>query len=112
MKRYSGDRTIDGIVVLADGQPLDQRLDLRRFSENGFEWSYEGTAPRQLALALLTDHLGADTARAMRLSKAFMRCQVAQFGNAWELTSDEIDATLREIDPASGTHHREQDCNG
>ena len=102
MKRYTGDRTIDGIIVRVDGQPLDQRLDLRRFSENGFEWTYEGAAPRQLALALLADHLGADTARAIRLSAAFMRHVVGNLGNAWELTGDQIDAALREIDHRPG----------
>jgi len=98
MKHYQGDRTIDGIVVLVDGRPLEQRLDVRRFSENGFEWSYQGAAPRQLALALLADHLG-DPARALHLSEAFMRRQVAEFGNAWELTGEDIEAALRDIDP-------------
>ncbi len=99
MKHYRGDRTIDGVVVLVDDQPLEQRLDVRQFSENGFEWTYEGAAPRQLALALLADHLGADTARAVRLSKAFMRHVVSKLDNTWELTSDEVDAALHEIDP-------------
>ena len=98
MKHYQGDRTIDGIVVLVDGRPLEQRMDVRRFSENGFEWSYQGAAPRQLALALLADHLG-DPARALHLSEAFMRRQVAEFGNAWELTGNDIEAALRDIDP-------------
>jgi len=53
MKTYAGDRTIDGIVVTVDDEPLDQRLDIRRFSENGFEWTYEGPESRQLALAML-----------------------------------------------------------
>ena len=53
MKNYTGDRTIDGISVLVDGQPLDPRFDLRRLSGTGFEWTYEGGAPAQLALALL-----------------------------------------------------------
>ena len=101
MKRYRGDRTIDGIVVLVDDRPLEQRLDLQQFSDNGFEWTYEGDAPRQLALALLAEHLGADTARAVRLSDAFMRHVVAGLGNTWELTGEQIDAALRAIDPAA-----------
>ncbi len=102
MKRYTGDRTIDGVIVLVDGRPLDQRLDLRRFSGNGFEWTYEGAAPRQLALALLADHLGTDTARATRLSEAFMRHVVSRLDNTWELTGEQMDVALREIDPGPG----------
>ena len=58
MKTFSGDRTIDGVKATVDGKPLDQRLDIQQFTPNGFEWSYEGPEPRQLALALLVDHLG------------------------------------------------------
>ena len=60
MKTYTGDRTIDGIRVLVDAEPLDPRIDLRRLSDTGFEWTYEGGAPAQLALALLADHFQDD----------------------------------------------------
>ena len=63
----------------------------------GFEWTYEGEGPRQLALALLCDHLG-DTQRALALTERFMRTVVAELDNAWRLTSEEIDEAL-----ASGT---------
>ena len=58
MKHYMGDRTIDGVKVTVDGAPLDPCMNIVEFSKNGFEWSYEGPEPRQLALALLVDHLG------------------------------------------------------
>ena len=45
MKMYSGARTIDGIQVTVDGQPLDERVDIHQFTDGGFEWSYEGDAP-------------------------------------------------------------------
>lgn len=93
MKTYSGDRTIDGIQVTVDGKPLDPRADLKAYSKNGFEWSYEGSEPRQLAFALLMDHLG-DAARAATLDEAFMRTIVANFDNTWEMTSADIDANL------------------
>ena len=93
MKRYLGDRTIDGVKVTVDDGPLDPRLQVREFSRNGFEWSYEGPEPRQLALALLADHLGNDTA-AMASVKSFMRSVVANFGNEWEMTSADIDQAL------------------
>ena len=55
-KIYQGDRTIDGILVTVDGALLDERLDLKHYTDNGFEWTYEGDEPRQLALAILADH--------------------------------------------------------
>jgi hypothetical protein len=38
----------------------------------GFEWTYEGASPRQLALAILYDHLG-DKDRAIDLCDPFMK---------------------------------------
>ena len=96
MRRYSGARTMDGIQVLADGEPLDERTDLKAISKAGFEWTYEGDAPAQLALALLADHLGNDQ-KALALHEAFMRAVVANLENDWALTGAEIDAALRGI---------------
>lgn len=93
MKTYRGDRTIDGISVTVDGKPLPQRTDIAPLSRDGFEWSYEGIAPAQLALALLADHLG-DDRRAYALHDRFMREVVANFANEWEMTSDDIEAAL------------------
>ena len=93
MKIYEGGRSLDGAVVTVDGAPLDPRFDIKRFSRT-FEWTYEGDGPRQLALALLADHLG-DPQRALALSEDFMRNVVADLDNAWRLTSDDIDAALR-----------------
>jgi len=93
MKIYEGGRSLDGAVVTVDGKPLDPRYDIRRFSSTGFEWTYEGDGPRQLALALLADHLG-DPQRALALTERFMREVVADLDNAWRLTSDEIAAAL------------------
>jgi hypothetical protein len=93
MKVYSGDRTIDGVKVTVDGAPLDPAVNVAEFSKNGFEWSYEGPEPRQLALALLLDHLG-DTSRAKAMVEPFMQAVVANFGNEWEMTSADIDQAL------------------
>jgi len=98
MKLYSGDRTIDGIEVLVDDQPLNPQLEIGQFTDQGFEWSYEGAEPRQLALALLIDHLGEDTARAKRLCEPFMKAVVARLENTWVLTSDDIDQALTNLE--------------
>jgi hypothetical protein len=93
MKRYVGDRTIDGVKVTVDGAPLDPGVDVMEFTKNGFEWSYEGPEPRQLALALLLDHLG-DRDKAKTSVEPFMTAVVANFGNEWEMTSADIDSAL------------------
>jgi hypothetical protein len=93
MKHYAGDRTIDGVKVTVDGVPLDPCMNVTEFSKNGFEWSYEGPEPRQLALALLVDHFG-DNAAAKAMVESFMRAIVANFGNEWEMTSDDMDLAV------------------
>lgn len=93
MKHYGGDRTIDGVKVTVDGAPLDPRTNVVEFTKNGFEWSYEGPEPRQLALALLVDHLG-DTEAAKANVETFMRAVVANFGNEWEMTSADLTEVL------------------
>lgn len=93
-KVYAGDRTIDGIVVTVDGEPLPDRVAAKCYSRNGFEWSYEGPEPSQLAYAMLVDHLG-DTAKAERLQPQFMRSVVANFQNEWEMTTADIDRVLK-----------------
>lgn len=94
MKLYEGGRGLDGAVVTVDGRPLNPRFDLKTFSPTGFEWTYEGDGPRQLALALLADHFR-DDAKALALCERFMRDVVSVLDNAWSLTGEEIDAALR-----------------
>ena len=93
MKHYVGDRTIDGVKLTVDGVPLYLRTDVTQFTRNGFEWSYEGPEPRQLALALLVNHLG-DPDKAKASVEPFMKAVVANFGNEWEMTSADIDEAL------------------
>ena len=96
MRRYLGERTIDGIKVTVDGAPLDARRDLKALSDTGFEWTYEGAAPAQLALAILADHL--DDARALALYEPFMGAVVANFENDWEMTGADVDAAITAIE--------------
>jgi len=98
MKTYEGSRTIDGLVVTVDGRPLGEHYEVKRFTRFGFEWTYEGESPRQLALAILVDYLG-DNPRAIRLSEPFMREVVANLDNDWRLTGDEVATALRRLEP-------------
>ena len=95
MKTYAGKRTIDGLIVTAGGQRLDEHYEVKRFTKYGFEWTYEGESPRQLALAILYDHLG-DKDRAIALSEPFMKAVVANLDNDWTLTGGDVDAFLRQ----------------
>jgi Family of unknown function (DUF6166) len=97
MTTYEGRRTIDGLVVTADGKPLDEHYEVKRFTKYGFEWTYEGESPQQLALAILFDHLG-DQDRAIRLAEPFMKKVVANFDNDWTLRSEEIAAYIGETE--------------
>ena len=97
MKTYEGTRTIDGLVVTVDGQPLREHYDVKQFTTWGFEWTYEGPSPQQLALAILYDHL-ADGERAIRLSEPFMQAIVAELDNDWTLTSEDIENAIQRIE--------------
>jgi hypothetical protein len=97
MKTYEGKRTIDGLVVTADGKRLDEHYEVKRFTKFGFEWTYEGESPQQLALAILVDYLG-DKERALRLLEPFMKSIVANFDQDWVLQGDEIDRAIKDIE--------------
>lgn len=91
MKLYEGRRTIDGLVVTVDGAPLPAHCEVKQFTTYGFEWTYEGDSPRQLALAILFDQLG-DAGRAVALSEPFMKSVIANLDNDWRLSSDDVAA--------------------
>lgn len=95
MKTYEGKRTIDGLVVTVDGKRLSEHYEVKRFTKYGFEWTYEGESPQQLALAILYDYLG-DKDRAVALSEPFMKAVVANLDNDWVLPGTEIDGFLRQ----------------
>lgn len=96
MKKYVGQRTIDGIRVTVNGQPLDEHVRVKKFTDYGFEWSYEGESPRQLALAILADHLD-DKQRALDLTEGFMQAVVANLDNDWSLTSRDVDQAVKKM---------------
>ena len=87
---------MDGLIVTIDGSPLDERCDVAQFTKNGFEWTYEGDSPRQLALAILAHHLN-DEKEALAQTDAFMKSVVANLDNDWTLESKDIDVALKEI---------------
>jgi hypothetical protein len=97
VKTYEGKREIDGLKVTVDGRPLSEHYDVKRFTSWGFEWTYEGPSPQQLALAILYDHFG-DRDLAIRLSEPFMKSVVADFDNDWTITSEQVVRAIQAIE--------------
>jgi hypothetical protein len=106
---YRGAREPDGgVVVTADGRPLDPEpsMRVRRYTRGGFDWGFAGGGPAQLALAILLDVTG-DPAAAERNRADFQRQFVVGWGERWEVTarqvrdwlamSDTLDQSLRDL---------------
>jgi hypothetical protein len=70
---------------------LPPRLDWCRHTVEGFEWSYPGAGPAQLALAILADVLG-DDERAPSLHQAFMVAKIVKLDRdpAWSITKERV----------------------
>jgi len=97
MKTYKGLRGAEGCLVTVDGAPLDPRHDLRRYSEGSFEWGYDGTGPRQLALAILAEHFG-DSTRALDYHRVFAETVIAELkSDEWTLTADAIQQAIDQV---------------
>ena len=96
MAIYRGKRvTPTGVLVTVDGETLPSRIDVRDHSPDGFGWGYGGSGPAQLALAVLTYHLG-DEEEALEHYQAFKWEVVADLPlEEWELTTEEINDWLR-----------------
>jgi hypothetical protein len=91
--KYVGVRTESGTTVAREDDvgkefPLPLRHDLRRHSA-AFEWGFGGSGPAQLALAILSDALGADKAR-----ECYQKFKFQVIGalpaQGWELTREGV----------------------
>ena len=97
MKIYQGERTSRGCRVTVGGEPLDPRLDLRTFSDQGFEWGYDGGAPRQLALAIIADHFTDTQAALMHHERFLLNFVVGLRDDQWTLTSSDVESALNDV---------------
>lgn len=97
MTIYTGERTIDGIVVERDGIALDSGLAEARYSEIGLDWGFVGPPSRQLSFALLKDHLS-DGGRARNLVELFTIHIAANLDNEWELNSADLQAIVQRLE--------------
>ena len=96
--KYKGSRTIDGLAVSHGGKPLEDYRHIKEFCRAGFEWGYDGDAPRQLAFAILMHHTN-DADVALGLERKFASGVVAMLDNHWEITAAEIDGFIKENNP-------------
>jgi CDGSH-type Zn-finger protein len=88
------------LVLVWEGghpRPLDPAPSqaLRNHSPDGFEWSYSGSGPAQLALAILLDCLG-DEDEALEHYQAFKNAFLAPLerGQAWEIACAQVEEFL------------------
>jgi hypothetical protein len=94
MKTYEGRREGPVALVTVNGQTLNPRLDLRNHSPTGFEWGYGGSGPAQLALAIVSDHVGDDSV-ATELYQQFKWAVVANLpASRWRLNTEGIKVVL------------------
>lgn len=84
-------------TVHVDGKPLSPKRSIRVFnhSPTGFNWSYSGSGPAQLALAILLQ-AGIPPTRAVRLHQRFKFEFIARLPeDDFELTVDVADWVAR-----------------
>jgi hypothetical protein len=100
MFTYTGTRHSGG----AGGQLVTKEDDilspipsqrLINHSPDGFNWSYGGSGPAQLALALLLDATG-DKETALALYQEFKWEFVANWKDTWHITREEILAWVKQ----------------
>jgi len=83
-------------TVIVDDERLNCRYDLLSASPAGFEWSYKGSGPAQLAIALLA-HAFSDEFAASEYQR-FKREVVAELPEEdWTLTTSDLGAWRQEV---------------
>jgi hypothetical protein len=112
MKSYTGYRVLDArgnpvemkVMVHEEGKesrPLALRHDLRHHSQE-FNWSYGGSGPAQLALALAADVLGDDE----RAEDVYQRLKFVLVGGlpqeGWMLTEERLRRAIDAIEREEG----------
>lgn len=108
LKTEQGERQEPLVLVWEGGhpRPLDPAPSqaLRNHSPDGFEWSYAGSGPAQLALGILLDCLG-DEDEALEHYQAFKNAFLAprERDEAWEISSAQVEEFLLSLQdvPAS-----------
>jgi hypothetical protein len=97
MRFFTGKRSTHRCEVMVDGQPLDPRIDLRLYSDQGFEWGYDGAGPRQLSVAILAAHFSEPAAALEHHRRFLSNWVIAMREDVWSLDTTDIDRALNEV---------------
>ena len=101
MKSYHGRRTEHGCAVDVEDNGevylLNPRNNLRNHSQTGFEWSYAGSGPAQLALALAGDVLGDDDQALQLYQRLKFRLVGGLPHDGWVLTEGRIRSAIDDV---------------
>jgi hypothetical protein len=107
MKFYHGRRTEHGCAVdVEEGSEctsLNPRNDLRRHSSE-FNWSYGGSGPAQLALALAADVLGDDDRAQAVYQKLKFKLVGGLAHEEWVLSERQIRSAIEAIEQERSGH--------
>ena len=100
---YSGKRDRAGFAIVGVNDTVlspKQATAIYAGGPDGFEWGYDGSGPRLLALGLLYDYL-ADADQALSYCAGFFREVVGKFTRDadWSLSGEEIEEALARIAP-------------
>jgi hypothetical protein len=93
MKLYTGFREHNTAKVLVNGIPLNERTDLCN-SPVGIEWGYNGSGPKQLSIALLSDYFANDK-KAVQNWPILCQLLVSRLAyDKWTISGDQIKVTM------------------
>ncbi len=95
--RLGPDTACPCVVIVRCGKrsrPLNPRLDIRNHSPAGFNWSYGGSGPAQLALALVADCCGQRLATPPIYQRVKNAIVASLPFDGWSLTADQIIAAV------------------
>jgi len=86
-KIYQGRRIREagGQPAFVNNKPLKHIV---KHSPTGFNWGYGGSGPADLALSILADCVGLETAE--KYYQYFKWDYVAKWGDEWQITEEEI----------------------
>lgn len=84
------------IVVTADDQPLDPRIDILNKSASGYEWGYNGSGPAQLVFAILMHEFEIEAFAVMIFQDFKNACIAPLKRDYWTITTEQIQEFLGE----------------
>jgi hypothetical protein len=114
-------KTGSEVAVTVNGKPLRHVV---RHSPTGMSWGYGGSGPADTALTILVDVFGGRIDLVNIYYQQFKFHFVAEWGDKWELTSEEIEAWLlantgvgieeltRKFDSLSAEQRKEIEASG